>query len=272
MPPSKQSLVDVSVDATVEYAFDLLSTKNVIHLPVYRLAADQTKVYVAIISALDLMKWVTNKMSDKLQLKDAIGHVNEKSRWVTFHYSDALVDVMGLLTESHPAVLVSGKDDPALLTQMDILRYLQAHNHHLGSILDETVPRLVKQITHQQVNKITFKATAYHAFNQLMRDSSLTSALPIVDDENYLLSDIGLQDVWGIDKARWHEPVLIFQRSHRGVVAPFTIHDRFTLSQIMAAMVLRKANRLWWIDQDGHIQGVVTPSDVLGFFLDDAFF
>jgi CBS-domain-containing membrane protein len=230
-----------------------------------------------------------------------MGQTEESSRLVTVQYSDPLGEVLSLFSE-HGAhrVLVSNSDKkndplhpPVLLSQMDIVRYLQAHNHHLGSILDVTVPDLVarscarrekrlgeaarrmEQEHHHQVPTVTFKTTAMKTFEQIAHDPSI-SALPIVDDEDCLVADIGPQDLRGLNKARLQEltkPVLMFLKSKHGdLIAPFTCHERFTLSQIMAAFVLRKAYRLWWVDQDGHIQGVITMTDVLGSFLDPSFF
>lgn len=49
--------MDLPVTATVEQAIFLLSSEDILSVPVYRLkGTEQTKVYVAIVHFLDLMK------------------------------------------------------------------------------------------------------------------------------------------------------------------------------------------------------------------------
>lgn len=209
-------------------------------------------------------------------LEDAIEQIGHSERLVTVQSSDGLLDVIALLTRQNThQVLVANEQNkpPILLSQMDILRYLQAHNHHLGPILDLTVPRLVQlgsQQAQSKIKPITYKTTAFNAFQQLARDAGIDT-LPVVDDEGYLVSDLGPQDLQGMDKSRFQElkkPILMFLKSNRRdlVAAPFTCHERFTLSQIMSALVLGKTSQLWWIGQDGHIKDVITPTNVLSAF------
>jgi CBS-domain-containing membrane protein len=219
----------------------------------------------------------TDSLFFQQSLEDAIEQTSPSERLVTVQASDALLDVIALLTRQNThQVLVTNeqRQPPILLSQMDLLRYLQAHNHHLGPILDLTVPRLV-QLDSQQArptfNTATYKITAFSAFQQLARDAGI-GALPIVDDEGYLVNDLGPQDLQGIDKSRFQElkkPILMFLKSNRRdlVVTPFTCHERFTLSQIMSALVLGKTSRLWWIGQDGHIKDVITPTNALCAFI-----
>ncbi|KAI8337563.1 hypothetical protein BC941DRAFT_396441 [Chlamydoabsidia padenii] len=287
---SNRQLLDLPVSATIEEAFDVLLAQDILSIPVYRLDENQTKVYVTIISVLDQLKLLSQHTSDtqffQLQIKEAIGQTEESSKLVTVQCTDSLGQVLSLLSEhGGHRVLVNNSNNPndpvVLLSQMDIVRYLQAHNHHLGTILDITVPQLVK-MSHSrrqqqlgrmvtQVSSVSMKTTAMRTFEQIAHDP-LISALPIVDDDGCLVADIGPQDLRGLNKDRLQElakPVLMFLKSKHGdLVAPFTCHERFTLSQIMAAFVLRKAYRLWWVDQDGHVQGVITMTDVLGSFLE----
>ncbi|ORZ11242.1 hypothetical protein BCR42DRAFT_421824 [Absidia repens] len=293
---SNRQLADLPISATVEQAFDLLLAEDILSLPVYRLDDQQKKVYVTIISVLDLMRLLSQHATDadffQHSIKEAIGQTEESSRLVTVQYSDSLKDVLSLFSEhGGHRVLVSSKDGqqpPILLSQMDVVRYLQAHNHQLGAILNENVPALVEKASlrrqkrlhlqndqqQQQQHLVTFKTTAIKAFEQMAHDPFI-SALPIVDDEDCLVGDISPQDLRGLNKARLQDlskPVLMFLKSSHGdLVAPHTCHDRFTLSQIMAAFVLRKASRLWWTDQDEHVISVITLTDVLGSFLDDSF-
>ncbi|KAI9308589.1 hypothetical protein BJ944DRAFT_236855 [Cunninghamella echinulata] len=296
-PPSSRQLVDLPVTSTIEEAFDILLAEDILSVPIYKLV-DNKKIYLTIIGVIDLLKLLNQHQADaktnffQLQILEAIGQTEESSKLVTVQLSDSLEYVLSLFSE-HGAhrVLVqqTNEQQPILLSQMDVIRYLQSHNHHLGSILDETVPSLVEKSLirkrhqsllqnrhysdkNQQVVSLNFKTTAMNAFLQIANNPHI-SALPIVDDINTLVGEISPQDLRGLNRDRLQEltkPVLMFLKSRNGdLYAPVTVHHRFTLSQIMAAIVLRNAYRLWWIDQDGHIKGVITLTDVLGSFLDD---
>ncbi|CAO3645726.1 unnamed protein product [Cunninghamella blakesleeana] len=295
--PTSRLLVDLPITSTIEEAFDLLLAEDILSVPVYKLI-DNEKVYLTIVSVIDLLKLLSQHQSDvktnffQLQIKEAIGQTDESSKLVTVQYSDSLEYVISLFSE-HGAhrVLVQQQQgqSPILLSQMDMIRYLQSHNHHLGSILDKTVPILVEKslirkqqqqqgedsssiLFDEKVTSINFKTTAMNAFLQIANNPHISS-LPIVDDMNTLVGDISPQDLRGLNRHRLQElakPVLMFLKSRNGdLYAPITVHHRFTLSQIMASIVLRKAYRLWWVDQDGHIKGVITLTDVLGSFLDN---
>ncbi|KAI8093365.1 uncharacterized protein BX664DRAFT_329518 [Halteromyces radiatus] len=293
---STRRLVDLPVTATIEQAFDLLLAEDILSIPVYRLDDLGKKVYVTIVGVLDLLKLLSQHTTDIVetnffqhQIKEAIGQTNESSRLVTVQSTDSLEDVISLFSEhgAHRVLVNSNQGgQPTLLSQMDVIRYLQAHNHHLGKILDITVPSLVtaslvrrqqrlgiqQQQEEEKIKSVTFKTTAMKAFEQMANDPYI-SALPIVDDDDTLVGDLSPQDLRGLNKARLQDlakPVLMFLKSRNGdLIEPFTCHHRFTLSQLMASVVLRRAYRLWWIDQEtGYIQGVITLTDLLGSFLD----
>ncbi|ORX54110.1 hypothetical protein DM01DRAFT_1383482 [Hesseltinella vesiculosa] len=286
-PPSERYLVDLPITASVEQAFDVLLAEEILSLPVYRLD-NNVKTYLTIISVLDLLKLYSRHKMDALpsdffqhQLQEAMGNTDESSHLVTVSRSDGLKQVLSLFTE-HGAhrVLVQPEnegDAPVLLSQMDLVRYFQAHNHHLGPILDATVPSLVVngQRLHkpQSMESITFKTKATDAFDQLARHPTI-NAVPIVDDDEVLVGDLSPEDLRGLNKERLQQldrPVLMFLRdSHGELYPPFTCHARFTLSQLMASIVLRNAHRLWWVDVEGHVQGIITLTDVLGAFINDA--
>lgn len=204
----------------------------------------------------------------------------ESSHLVTVRPSDSLEYVIGLFSQhgSH-RVLVQSVDDssePVLLSQMDVVRYLQANNHRLGRILDVTTPTIVERSRARRgssadMRTITFKSTAMDAFLKMANEK--LGALPIVDDNDTLVGELSPENLRGLNRDRFdtlQKPVMMYLKESEGdIYPPQTCHDRFTLSQIMAAFVLRKAHRLWWCDDMGHIKGVITLSDFLGTFIDN---
>ncbi|KAI9025096.1 hypothetical protein CLU79DRAFT_803774 [Phycomyces nitens] len=289
-PESQRELCDLALTSTMEEAFDLFLAKDILSAPVYTIE-NGTKRYLAIVSVLDLLKLLGSHISletlkdnqEILQspLKDAIGLTEESAKLVTVKQTDPLGYLIRLFSSqgSH-RVLVQGQGQgsPVLLSQMDVVRYLQKNNHRLGSILDISTKGLVQrslELRHVAKNDVIStdcRVTALKAFLDIANNPHI-SALGIVESDKTLLAEISPQDLRGLNKDRFDalaKPVLMYiKASHGEIYPPFTCHDRFTISHIMAAVVLQKAHRLWWCDDDGHLKGLITLTDILGVFLND---
>jgi CBS domain-containing protein len=155
-----------------------------------------------------------------------------------------------------------------LLSQMDLIRFFQANNHQLGSSVLDLAVSDIKSVGIKA--SLNYKSTAAEAFLKLAADDHI-SALPIVDDNGDLVGEISAQDLRGLNRERWDsllKPVVMFiKTSHGDLYKPLTCHDRFTLSQIMSAFVLRQTHRLWWMDNEtGELKGVITLTDILSTF------
>ncbi|KAF7727455.1 hypothetical protein EC973_007524 [Apophysomyces ossiformis] len=273
-PPPNRQVVDMPVTATMEEALDLLLAEDILSVPVYRWENNQKK-YITIVSVLDLLKLFVSQASlsdPNVLLKpisEAIGQTAESSTLVTVQVTDSLSYIIDLFGQhgTH-RVLVQAEEGLILLSQMDVIRYLHAHNHHLGRILDITAPAVIERArmkrgnssSHEPVTTITFKSTAFDVFLKMAHNPRIT-ALPIVDDDGIFVGDLSPQDLRGLNRERFDalaKPVVMYLKfSHGDIYPAFTCHNRFTLSQIMAAMVLRKAYRLWLCDDQGHVEGVI---------------
>ncbi|KAI7849831.1 hypothetical protein BDC45DRAFT_519705 [Circinella umbellata] len=278
-PASNRKLVDLPSTATVEKAFDVLLAEDILSVPVYQLEPDQhTKKYLTIISVLDLLKLLNDNTDSSVLLKplaEAAGRTAESSQLVSVRLTDSLEYVMELFsTHTAHRVLVLQDTTPILLSQMDVVKYLQSHNHELGPILDLTTPTIVEHVKARRSEKplaaLNYRCTAMDAFLQLAQ--ARVGALAIVDDDDDMVGELSPENLRGINRHRFdslQKPVVMYLKESQGdLYPPLTCHDRFTLSQLMTAFTLRKAHRLWWIDEQGHVKGVITLSDFLGTFLD----
>ncbi|KAI7864898.1 hypothetical protein BDF14DRAFT_1829996 [Spinellus fusiger] len=287
-PLSKRQLIDLPLTSTMEDAFDLFLAENILSVPVYCLQGT-TKRYLAIVSALDLLRLLgahttletlsANQVVLQQTLENAIGLTKESTTLATVRSTDSLQSLIRLLS-SHGAhrVLVQTSHGPVFLSQMDVVRYLHINNHLLGAVLDTTVPTLVDQ-SRQKIQKgdkhivsTTCRTTALSAF--LSMSESSISALPVVDEDGCLLTEISPQDLRGLNKQRFDtlaKPVLMYIKESRGdIFFPFICHERFTLSQVMASIVLWDAHRLWWCDDKKRVKGLITLTDLLSVFLDSS--
>jgi hypothetical protein len=59
--PTSRGILDLPLESTMEEAFDLLLAEDILSVPIYYLEGNQ-KQYVAIVSALDLLKLLSSKV------------------------------------------------------------------------------------------------------------------------------------------------------------------------------------------------------------------
>ncbi|KAI9486593.1 MAG: hypothetical protein EXX96DRAFT_549656 [Benjaminiella poitrasii] len=274
-----RDLLDLPLSATMEEAFDLLLAEDILSVPIYdeQTITTQAKKYIAIVSALDLLKLLSSKVSlDTLQsnsdallmpLKDAIGWTEPLT---IFKHTDGLRQLLDCFSyEKTHRVLVQQMDGKlVLLSQMDLIRFFQAYNHQLGSsVLDLPLAEIRSSGIE---TSLTYRSTAAEAFLKLAGDDRI-SALPILDDHGDLIGEISAQDLRGLNRNRWDallKPVVMFLKaSHGDLYPPLTCHDRFTLSQVMSAFVLRQTYRLWWMGYDSRaLKGIISLTDILATF------
>lgn len=60
--PTHRELVDLPSSSTIEEAFDLLLAHDILSIPIYRTDKNGQKEYMAIVSALDLLKLLSTKV------------------------------------------------------------------------------------------------------------------------------------------------------------------------------------------------------------------
>ncbi|KAI8978404.1 hypothetical protein BDB01DRAFT_860969 [Pilobolus umbonatus] len=275
--PTSRTLLDLSSDATIEQALDLLLAEDILSVPIYKKGTSSNKQYITIVSALDLLKLLSTKVSmsslhnDRHLLLMPLSDAIELAEQLTILNSTDSVDkLVELFSYAHiHRVLIRQESNMTLLSQMDLVRFFHSYNHLVGSdILDLTTAHIVRKNDH--LVSISYKSTAAEAFLKLAANKQIT-ALPIIDDNDELVAEISAMDMRGLNRDRWDDllkPVMMFLKtSHGDIYPPLTCHDQFTLSQIMTAFVLRKAYRLWWIDLfSGEMKGVVTMTDIFNVF------
>ncbi|KAJ2846327.1 hypothetical protein IWW36_004404 [Coemansia brasiliensis] len=161
------------------------------------------------------------------------------------------------------------------LTQYDVVRFIQHHNHQLGSLLDapalaiaQTHPSL-RQAAPKHMPHITVRDTALKALATL--SSTHASALPVVDYDGRLVTEIAgtsLRALTTRNIGLLGKPVLAFMFNlHMPVTRPYIIHENFTLSQIMTGLLQMNCRRAWLVDRDDRPIAVISLTDVLYHFL-----
>jgi CBS-domain-containing membrane protein len=199
---------------------------------------------------------------------EAVGMTQESKHMTVLESTDSFVKLLELFSfaHTHRVLVKDSSNQYVMLSQMDILRFLQANNHKLGSaVLDITVPDIHQH--HHTLVRTSYKSTAAECFLKLVQNLT-QSALPILDDDqDEFIGEVSARDLRGITKDRWdtlQKPIVMYLKESQGDLhLPFTCKDHFTLSQIMTSCVLRETYRLWWLDQNDTLKGVISITDIL---------
>ncbi|KAJ1965945.1 hypothetical protein GGI12_000423 [Dipsacomyces acuminosporus] len=164
-----------------------------------------------------------------------------------------------------------GQSSVCGLTQSDVVRFIQRHNHQLGRQLDVTAADIAsaKPSPSPALPQLTIREPALSAMKKL-RDTH-TSALPVVDYDGRLVTEVAGTSLryLTIDKlGLLGKPVLAYMFGLRlPVASPYVIHANFTLSQIMTGLLRMNCRRAWLVDEEERPTSVISLTDVLAQFL-----
>ncbi|KAJ2516930.1 hypothetical protein GGI11_003308 [Coemansia sp. RSA 2049] len=159
------------------------------------------------------------------------------------------------------------------LTQYDVLRFVQHHNHELGhGVLDTTVGELVMGRRHHRPlpARVAVRDSALHALRRLA--DARASALPVVDGDGRLVAEVAGASLRGLTTqsiALLGKPVLayIFGLRIPPRTDPYVVAPSFTVAQIMYGMLRINCRRAWVVDSRERPLAVVSLADVLGLLL-----
>ncbi|KAH8554432.1 hypothetical protein BGW37DRAFT_484818 [Umbelopsis sp. PMI_123] len=274
----QSDLVDVASNETLEVVFDTLLANDILSVPVYN-EISQPKEYLGFVSALDLVRLIVdnNNLDDLKARPDillqpvsmALGKSEDQGN-MSVKSTDPLSSVLHRLSRNRlHRVLVTFDDiEPMVVSQRDLLRYFHSHNHELGKILDIPASSITMvALGDKTVQSINFRHTAWDGFIRIASLNPL-SAIAVLDDDDVLVAEISAGDLRGLNRSRLPDlssPIITFIKGTHGNdgILPLICHKRFTLQQVMAALVLGQGHRIWLCNPDDSVEGVVTLTDVL---------
>ncbi|KAJ1721179.1 hypothetical protein LPJ61_006071, partial [Coemansia biformis] len=161
------------------------------------------------------------------------------------------------------------------LTQYDVVRFIQHHNHELGHALDAPVAAVTQARASlrgsppRSMPRLTVRDTALSAL-RLLRDTQ-TSALPVVDGDGQLVTEVAgasLRRLTTPTLGLLGKPVLAYMFGLcLPVEGPYVVHESFTVGQVMAGLLWMNCRRAWLVDDDERPVAVVSLTDILAHFL-----
>ncbi|ORZ26440.1 hypothetical protein BCR41DRAFT_348321 [Lobosporangium transversale] len=314
------ALIDIPVTATVEKVFETLQSNDILSVPVYR-RFNNVKDYVAIIDTYDLLSTMEERGftvesgstpdTEYLSMPVAIlvGMTKSSSKLWTCQPNLPLTQLIELFTkhrvhrilvleeipvkssdiESNENVLEEAEpqQEPKgrLVSQTDVIRYLLAHNHELGPILDRTANSIAGHALQfsdayldsasadklkQAPATITINNPAWTALQKM--SSAHASCVAVVDTDGTLVSEMSAADLRGVNPSRiqdLNKPVLVYLKTLQGgnLKRPLSCRAQFSLGQVLSGLIRSHAHRSWLVDGEDRPVGCITLSDILSVFL-----
>ncbi|GAU27806.1 hypothetical protein TSUD_113850 [Trifolium subterraneum] len=247
--------------------------------------------------------YVTEDLDQRMSVpvSSIIGHSFEGLSLWTLNPNTSLLDCMEVLSKGvHRAMiptdsqienvsagveLVESSSSYQMLTQMDVLRFLKEHDSELHSTLHSHSVQDLGAIN-ERIYAITDRTKLIDAIKCLK--AAMLNALPIVrasdvgdDDHKQLINAttdlrgcyINTLKSWlGISALAFTEqiatsPLYTTSETHNDISRSrrelITCYAESTLSEIIDKAVAKHVHRIWVVDQEGLLVGVVSLTDVI---------
>lgn len=169
---------------------------------------------------------------------------------------------------NHRAVLLNEQGLVGdILTQTDLVRYVQKHVHELGELASTPIKELeLATVWNTPVATLPKSAKAIDAFRMMLKE--YMSAYPIVEEVGGpLLGNISTSDLRGFLPEQVNDlelPVIEFlQRHENRALVPITCVEDDSLSTLLSRMVQHRLHRIYIVDGKVSPVGVVTMTDIL---------
>jgi len=168
-------------------------------------------------------------------------------------------------------VLVPQKDDEGknayrVLSQSDVVSYIYKNRHEVAGKMSKKLSEL--GIQPKPVVSITASTTALEGFKTMSLEK--VTALAITDNGN-LVGTLSASDLRGLTRRRLQKvvaPVKQFLESMHGSIRdPLTTTLDSTLDQALSLIVTEGVHRLWIVDAQKEVIGILSLTDIIKLFV-----
>ncbi|RUO97193.1 hypothetical protein BC936DRAFT_140836 [Jimgerdemannia flammicorona] len=248
-------LVDLSLDSTVEEAFDVLLANDILSVPVYRVE-DETKVYVAIVGVLDLLKFTTiqpaiDNLNTQSQVLPDFGTLYDRSQFLL----RPLKDVIGLTPESAQLFIVHPSDPLS-----ELLRLFTSRRVHRVLVVDDGAHTPREMLSHRAIDLTKFNAAKRISHPVLL---SQTDVVRFLWRHNHHLGKILDTPAGGIanrSRRLFPSSTLLNPEPENTVIV--TIHQ--TALQAFSHISSTDVQAVVVVDDDGEVVGEISAGDLRG--------
>jgi CBS domain-containing protein len=209
----------------------------------------------------DLFKNV--KIAELLQISD-----EGRLAW-SFPSSESVEDTMEAFSKGVHRAVVRSEDGYHIVSQKDAVKFL--FDSHLYDDVFNTkisdLPRLFQ--FHPPLYTIKGATPAIEAFKKIGREHF--GAVPVVDENGRVFASLCATDLNNTDPTLLHTlllPTNTFLKivHQNNIPSPITAFSDNTLGEVVKVMLEKNDHRVWMLDGQGKLNGVITLSDVCRVF------
>jgi len=266
------NLVTIKEDTTIEDTLNLLADKQILSVPVMR--SDELLGFVDIFQILsystffksDSVDW--KKPASSLIGTDTVGKERDEDIMVCVVGEDeSLYKPLQCLSKGHRRVMVKMNDSSyRLATQGRLVKFLYENYDKFN--LGEVKLKDANIIT-TPVCRVEKSTDAIEAFKKLRTQQII--GLAVTESDGTLVGSLSVTDLRGLKVDtldRLQVPVIDFLKKQHGGEVPdvITVCPRMYLKDLLERMTSKKKHRVFVMDDEKNLAGVVTLTDIISFF------
>jgi len=290
-----QNIFCVTSSTTVKETFEVLYTNNILSCPV----VDANRDAVGMVDLLDIVTFIVNSVGETKQEDywnahwetaqgseafsstpvEKIIDLSGRNKLITLPHNSSLFDVCKALSEGAHRVWVTDEAGRLhrLITQTSLLSFISSLDNNAPlAAFDKLTIHDAGLLGHHQVLTVHANETVISAFKKMHTYG--VSGLAVVDAQGALSTNLSPKDLRAMKTFNYYmfsnlfktvrEFISIVRQDDLKTRAPvITCQGNDTVSQVLRRLVAIRVHRLWVRDEHQHPVGVVSATDLLGFFV-----
>jgi len=281
---NQEHLVFADQNTTLNEACELLKKHHISSIPIF----DSKKhAYVGLVDFTDICLLVVFSYSQKLQegklhqinfedvkLVDLLPLADEGSLAWTFAADGNVEDTMEAFSKGVHRAIVPIKEGSStkyhIVSQRDAVKFL-LEQHMFDDVFNSKLSELPRLFAFQnELVTIDEASPAIDAFKKIGREHF--GAVPVVDDNGQVFASLCASDLTGTDLTLLHTlllPTNAFLKAAHGnnIPKPLTAFSDDTLRDVVQRILEADEHRVWLLNGQGKLNGVLTLSDICKVFV-----
>ncbi|EFA76915.1 hypothetical protein PPL_09667 [Heterostelium album PN500] len=298
LPPKSEDMITVRNTDSLPKVFEILSKNNILSAPVLNERnnpiglVDFVDIVCCVIQIINHTDLLGNDYYSFLEREDLFSHtyasyvtdLSEGNPFVPVIKGASLLEAITVMSKNklHRVPIICNDTSPSetgpkiinLVTQSAILTFLAKHLDELGSWTDKSLAEL--GFAEKPVVTINSHKRALEAF-QLMTEKRVTG-IAVVDEKQQILANISARDLKELlNETRIFENLYLSvgefiskvrQQDYKAVNPSICCTKDESLRKLMTRMAAAKIHRVYMVNNDRKLVGVVSLHDILEKLLD----
>lgn len=277
------TVVTVNSNETLERVLDVMAQHKILALPVL-----ENNVFIGFLDTMHIVSytllswkyasWRLDKSAflDKKFFQQTVAHIfnktkhNEHRAAIVVSENATLKELLETLTNNvHGRVYRVAVGDAtkltAIITQRDCANFIYQHRNQLSK---ELLTNNISQLRLPHVPIMSYFDDEFVSSLELLSTHNV-GGIAIVDDRHQITGSFSASDLRGLKPDHFEffkGTTSQFLRNIKAYRAPITCNPLSTLEEVLDTMQKEKLHRIFVVDENSHLRGVITLSDLLLLF------